>query len=219
MPKIGILLIAVLVLLGTKHTALFANAESEGLETLSWPQTPRPAIDIKFFFENIDGYEEERALLKCSNFDLQLSDLSGWERGRKGASRRFSAYFQVIDYSAVVFGLAEFSNEEFLTSLSNQKWTAYLNYLRTRSQRTEITFEHNSLDGSHPPFILNAHSRQVEYVYSTGSGSKRKTREIFAFIKGKLYAFVFSGPEGEINRLRSTHDLILTRMNLIVHEK
>jgi len=57
-------------------------------------------------------------------------------------------------------------------------------------------------------------TRKIEYEYPLSNDKIGKTREIFSFIEGDLFVFVFSGIKEEIDANREYHNLLLTRMNV-----
>lgn len=201
------------VLLLCAHFCL-NSCQGENLELILWPEAPRPKIQVEFYVENSDGFDERRALLKYEDLSFILDTGKQWNEATL-VGRDFSAGLIDSGAESVSLYIAVFEGSEFLSDLRDaDEWMSYLDGVRASKPGREITFTHFSEEGFRPPYILNSVSRQLDYVFLGENGSSMKVREIFAEIEGRLFVFVFSGIQSEIEKSRERHDTLLSRLDL-----
>ncbi len=179
-----------------------------------WPAEPRPRMGIDFIEVQIDGPIEYRKLFDCAKFKLMMEDNGEWE---KSSSRtpRYSVIMTDKDDPSLTFGISRFLESEFISDLSADEWNPYIEYLKTDVVPITITYQHYSKESRAAPMIPGNNFRQVDYEYALANEEVGKTREIFAFIEGELLVFIFSGTKEKIDSMRNSHNLMLSRMDLI----
>ena len=160
-----------------------------------------------------DGPVEKRLRIDSGDHHFVFEDESQWVF-TTSRTPRYSIILQDRKIPSLSFGMSRFSAEEFLQTLQDESWLPYVAFLESDMPVKTITHQHYTGEGRERPYILKNWTRKIEYEYSLGEGKIGKTREIFTFIDGDLFVFVFSGPRDFIEQFRNSHDLFLSRMNL-----
>ncbi|MGK0239414.1 MAG: hypothetical protein ACI92G_002889 [Candidatus Pelagisphaera sp.] len=182
------------------------------IEAIAWPTEPRRAIEAEALEVQVDGPIEERTVFNCSDFKLIIENNGSWEK-LVTANPRYSVSLKDKADPKLIFSLSRFAPEEFLSSLDDQNWNAYIAFLESDVPQKNVTLQHDSRITRASPIVLDKTYRQVEYEYTLSDGTLGKIREIFAFIKGDLFVFSFSGPKAKIDSFKNRHNLTISRMN------
>ena len=126
---------------------------------------------------------------------------------------RYSVSLKDKSDPKLTFSLSRFAPEEFLSSLDDQNWNAYITFLENDIPPKSVTFQHDSRVSRASPIVLDKSYRQVEYEYTLSDGALAKNREIFAFIKGDLFVFSFKGPKAKVDAFKNRNNLTISRMD------
>ncbi len=194
-------------------TAVPTQDAEEELTVIEWPEERRPRMEGKYFGVEIDGPVEKRFSIQSGSLYFIFEDNGTW-KFRKSLTPRYSVLMENRDDPNLTFGVSRFGPDEFLASLSEEDWLPYIRSIENDVIPKTITYEHYTGTRRAAPYVLTAWTRKVEYEYPLGEDRVGKTREIFAFIEGELFVFVFSGDKDKIDALRRSHNMLLTRMNL-----
>lgn len=180
---------------------------------ISWPVERRPRMLGKNVQVIIDGPEESRIKVTSGNRTFIFEDEGRWVLSST-TTPRYSILMNDRLNHDLTFGIAQFSKEEFLASLDDKDWNGYVESIKSDVIPKKIVYQHYTAEGRSAPYILKNWTRKIEYEYPLGNGETGKTREIFSFIDGDLFVFIFSGKKSVIDANRDNHNLFLTRMNV-----
>ena len=190
------------------------SVSSEEIEPLRWPEAGRASISLSVQTRFEDGYEERVILFKCPDgVTIEAERHGSW--GKTKRHTRYSIQLEETDVPDLKFGISIFAKDEFLTSLDRKEWDRYLHHLNTAFPYQQVVFEQSNLEKSGGPFVFGKHFRQVAYQWKTPAGELKKTREIFVFLRGRLYVFSFRGKPESVDATWRRQNLMLNRMNLI----
>ena len=187
-------------------------SDESAIEAIAWPSEPRQQIGVEALDVQIDGPLEKRTVFNCSNFKLIIENNGNWEKMAK-TNPRYSVSLKDKSDLKLTFSLSRFAPEEFLSSLDDQNWNAYITFLENDIPPKSVTFQHDSRVSRASPIVLDKSYRQVEYEYTLSDGALAKNREIFAFIKGDLFVFSFKGPKAKVDAFKNRHNLTISRMD------
>ncbi len=194
--------------------ACVSSCHAKEPDLVSWPEAARQDVQVEFYVENTDGFDERRALLRYQELRLVLDTGKQWSHSPRD-SEKFSVKLTDRLAEGVSLRIAIFEAGEFFSNLeSDEEWSTYVDSVRGSKVAPEVTYLQYSKESMEPPFILNSVYRQLDYVSSTEDGIRMKTREIFAEIESRLFVFVFSGEEQVVDSLRERHNLLLSRLDL-----
>ncbi len=196
---------------GTASTKAVVLNEEKPLK--AWPSEKRPRLFGKYLEVEVDGPAEKRIKITSGNRKFIFEDEGRWIISPT-TTPRYSILMSDRLNKTTTFGIAQFSKEEFLQTLEDAEWEPYLESIRSDVIPKEIVYEHYTAEGRSAPYIMKNWTRKVEYEYPMGAEEVGKTREIFTFIDGDLFVFVFSGKKQVIDAMRESHDIFLTRMNV-----
>lgn len=202
---------------GINATNSWANSDRDNLSTkkavLIWPPEKRPKMQGRYTEVEIDGPPESRIVIQSTHIKFVFENDGQWAFSST-TTPRYSIMMNDRLNSSLTFGIARFTKDEFLASLSDEDWNPYIESIRNDIVPKEIVYQHYTAKGRSAPYILKNWTRKVEYEYPLGKDVIGKTREIFSFIDGDLFVFIFSGDKKAIDSQRASHDIFLTRMNL-----
>jgi len=187
--------------------------QEEKLPVTPWPVERRPRMQGKHVRIIEDGPEEGRIKVTSGNRTFIFEDEGRWVVAST-TTPRYSILMNNRLNRDLTFGIAQFSKEEFLTSLDDKDWNGYVESIKSDVIPKKIVYEHYTGQGRSAPYILKNWTRKIEYEYPLGDEETGKTREIFSFIDGDLFVFIFSGKKNVIDANRDSHNLFLTRMNV-----
>ena len=179
----------------------------------AWPSEKRPRMHGKYLEIEVDGPIEKRLKITSGNRKFVFEDEGRWIVSST-ITPRYSILMEDRLNKGLTFGIAQFSKDEFLASLDDGDWEPYLESIRSDVIPKKIVYEHYTAQGRTAPYVMKNWTRKVEYEYPMGNEQTGKTREIFSFIDGELFVFVFSGRKEAIDANRENHNLFLTRMNV-----
>lgn len=179
----------------------------------AWPAAKRPRMEAKYLEVEIDGPPEKRIKVTSDNKVFVFEDEGRWLISRT-ITPRYSILWNDRLHEDVTFGIAQFAEGEFLASLEDKDWKPYLESIRNDVIPKKIVYEHYTAQGKAAPYILKNWTRKVEYEYPLSNEEIGKTREIFTFIEGELFVFIFSGKKELIDANRNDHNMFLSRMNV-----
>lgn len=217
-PRIilGIAAIAVLStsvpVIGANEVELTQDAIDE-LPITFWPEERRPRMNGNRVEYQEDGPIEKRIRIDSGDLSFVFEDNNRW-RFSTTTTPRYSILLQDSEDPSLTFGIARFATDEFIESLDEEEWKPYMRAILSDVIPKEITYQHYTGNRRSAPYVLKTWTRKVEYEYPMGESVVGKTREIFSFIDGDLFVFIFSGNKDKIDALRNDHNLFLTRMNL-----
>ncbi len=185
----------------------------EKLPATPWPTERRPRMQGKHVQIIEDGPEESRIKVTSGNRTFIFEDEGRWVVSST-TTPRYSILMNDRLNPDLTFGIAQFSKEEFLTSFDDKDWNRYVESIKNDIIPKKVVYEHYTTQGRSAPYILKNWTRKIEYEYPLGNEETGKTREIFSFIEGDLFVFIFSGKKNVIDANRDSHNLFLTRMNV-----
>lgn len=196
-----------------------ANAQSQSEELSekrainSWPSERRPRMQSKYLQVEVDGPQEHRIRITSGNRNFIFEDEGRWIPSST-ITPRYSILMKDRLNSGLTFGIAQFSKDEFLPSLNDEDWNPYVESIKSDVIPKKVVYEHYTAQGRSAPYIMKNWTRKIEYEYPLGNDDTGKTREIFSFIDGDLFVFIFSGKKEVIDVNRENHNIFLTRMNV-----
>ncbi len=185
---------------------------NERSPAIPWPVERRPRMLGKHVQVIVDGPEESRIKVTSGNLAFIFEDEGRWVVSSTTTPRYSIVMNDRLNHD-LTFGIARFSNGEFLASLDDKDWNGYVESIKNDVIPKNIVYQHYTAEGRSAPYILKNWTRKIEYEYPLGNGETGKTREIFSFIDGDLFVFIFSGNKNSIDANRDSHNLFLTRMN------
>jgi hypothetical protein len=186
---------------------------NEKLPEISWPAERRPRMQGKYLQVEVDGPAEGRIKVTSGKITFVFEDEGRWALSST-TTPRYSIMMNDRLNRDLTFGIAQFSKGEFLASLDDEEWNPYVESIKNDVVPKKVVYEHYTAQGRSAPYIMKTWTRKIEYEYSLGNGKTGKTREIFSFIDGDLFVFIFSGNKSTIDANRENHNMFLTRMNL-----
>ena len=211
--KLALAAFSLLTIFSNSSLAARSTSELSDQPITSWPKQLRPSMTGKYIEVREDGPIEKRLCIASGNHRFIFEDKGRWVFTRS-RTPRYSIMLTDRKIRELSFGVSRFSSVEFLATLQDESWLPYVASLKTDIPTKTVTYQHYTGEGRERPYILKNWTRKIEYEYPMGKGKIGKTREIFTFIDGDLFVFAFSGTREDIERLRDSHDMFLTRMNL-----
>lgn len=190
-----------------------SKEESEDAPMTSWPVEKQPRMQGKYLQVQEDGHEERRIRITSGSYRFVFEDDGRWILD-SSTTPRYSIMMNDRLSEDLTFGIAQFRKGEFLASLSDDDWNPYVESIKKESIPKKIVYQHYTAQGRSSPYIMKNWTRKIEYEYPLSNDKIGKTREIFSFIDGDLFVFIFSGIKEEIDANREYHNLLLTRMNI-----
>ncbi len=186
---------------------------SEEVPLKPWPSERRPRMQGKYLQVEIDGPAEDRIKVTSGKHTFIFEDEKLWVLSST-TTPRYSIIMNNRLEDNLTFGIARFSRDEFLASLNDEEWNPYIESIKNDVIPKKIVRQHYTAKGRSAPYIMKNWTRKVEYEYPLSDDKIGKTREIFSFIDGDLFVFIFSGNKETIDANRDSHDIFLTRMNI-----
>lgn len=177
---------------------------------MPWPSEPRPQGQAEGFIKQFDGAEFPLIRFTLPTFECIVEPFGTWKSIPLG--NRYSILLGSTD-SSVTFGVSQFKNGEFLTSLSQDEWIRYTHFLKTSDPNITFNFESSNLDTNDGLYVLGNKYREVVYEISTPKAKPIMVQEIFTFVKDQLTVFTIKGSKEDVLRKRGATHAMICRMD------
>ncbi|MCH6256024.1 hypothetical protein MLD52_05655 [Puniceicoccaceae bacterium K14] len=202
----------------TQPTQILAGdiiiGEKKLIRHKAWPLTSRPIIEFQLIETEMDNVHSHHIIFNTDQFFFRMTFYGDWKKAKSRGSRN-SCLLRNSDNHNVTFSISEFEKNEFLQSLDDEYWEGYKKYLSRRFPKTNVYYEEDGRGKDRELITFNRKYRQIAYIYKSSKNVFTKTREIFVFIKNKLYVLSFSGPSQTFDDQWNQHSFYVSRMRTI----